>query len=232
MARDDLGVVVGEREKGVRRRDHAIDGAAVGEVDVGIAGTQRHDVAGRQDIRIGKVHVGVTVGMGIGEVLQGRLASSDLHRHLRRVGPGRDRPLRRGWGLGAGQSVGGAGAQTLCDILMRRHDGTILGEALVAARMVAMEMRVDEIADRLLRDGCDRRRDLVMQRRELAVDHDDAVVAHRGGDVAAHAFDHVGPVPEIGGLHLHLGIVGLGIGLACHEQEQTQNRCRNLRSCS
>ena len=131
--------------------------------------------------------------------------------------------MRRGRGLGAGQSVGGAGAQTLCDILMRRHDGTVLGEALVAARMVAMEMRVDEIADRLLRNGCDRRLDLVMQRRELAVDHDDAVVAHRGGDVAAHSFDHVGPVPEVGGLHLDLGIVGLGIRLPCCEQKQTES---------
>ena len=78
VARDDLRAVVGQREVDVRRRDHALDGAAVGEVDVGIARAQRHDVARRQDIRVGEIHVGVAIGVGIGEVLQGRLAPLDL----------------------------------------------------------------------------------------------------------------------------------------------------------
>ncbi len=66
-------------------------------------------------------------------------------------------------------------------------------------------MGVDEIFDRLARHQHDGVLDLVVQRRELAVDHDDAVPGHRHGDIAALALEHIDVVAEIGGLDLDLG---------------------------
>jgi hypothetical protein len=65
--------------------------------------------------------------------------------------------------------------------------------------MVAVEMRVDEISDRLFRDRFNGGLDPVMQRRVLAVDHDDTVLGHRHRDIAALALEHVDVVAEIGG---------------------------------
>ena len=75
----------------------------------------------------------------------------------------------------------------------------------VAAGVIAVEVRVDQILDRQRRDRFDGGLDLVVQRRELAVHHDDAVGADRDRDVAALAFEHIGVVAEIGGLDLDLG---------------------------
>src|SRR5262249_17124980 len=47
-----------------------------------------------------------------------------------------------------------------------------------------------------------------VQRRELAVHHDDAVAANGDRDVAALAFEHVGLVAKVGGLDLDLGEIG------------------------
>ena len=52
---------------------------------------------------------------------------------------------------------------------------------------------------------CDGGLDLVVERRELAVHHDDAVGADRDRDVAALALEHIGLVAEVGGLDLDLG---------------------------
>jgi hypothetical protein len=38
---------------------------------------------------------------------------------------------------------------------VRHNDGAILAEGFVAAGVIAMEMRIDDIADRLRRDGGD-----------------------------------------------------------------------------
>ena len=64
--------------------------------------------------------------------------------------------------------------------------------------------------------------DLVVQRRELGVHHDDAVVADYDEDVAALAFEHIGLVAEVGDLDLsQRGIGPLRIRGACRE-----HRCR------
>jgi hypothetical protein len=57
-------------------------------------------------------------------------------------------------------------------------------------------MRVDEVFDRLLRDGFDRGLDLVVQRRVLAVHHDDPVFRHRDRDISALALQHVAVIAE------------------------------------
>ena len=56
-------------------------------------------------------------------------------------------------------------------------------QVLVAARVVAMNVGVDQEPDLGVRDPSDRGHDLVRERRELVVDHDDAVLAHRDADV-------------------------------------------------
>jgi hypothetical protein len=44
-----------------------------------------------------------------------------------------------------------------------------------------------------------------VERRELAVHHDDAVAADRDRDIAALALEHVSLVAQVGGLDLDLG---------------------------
>jgi hypothetical protein len=58
-----------------------------------------------------------------------------------------------------------------------RHDGgAVLVKKLVAAGLLAVEMDVDEITDGLARQRRDGGLDLVVERRKLAVHHNDAVV--------------------------------------------------------
>jgi len=83
--------------------------------------------------------------------------------------------------------------------LSRHH-----GEVLVAAGVIAVEMRVDEILHGQRRDRLDSCFNFLGQRRELPIHHDDAVAANRNGDVPACAFEHVGVVAEIGGFDLDL----------------------------
>jgi hypothetical protein len=88
----------------------------------------------------------------------------------------------------------------------------------IAAGLLAVEMCIDEILDGKIRVVGNGGLDLVMQRRELGVHHDDAVVADHDEDVAALAFEHVGLAAEIGGLDLrHRGIGPLRPGGACRE---------------
>ncbi len=76
--------------------------------------------------------------------------------------------------------------------------------------MIAVEMGEQEIADRQRRDFPDRGLDLVVQRRELVVDHDHAVIGDRNDDIAAFALEHIGAVAEIGRLDHHRVEIGPG----------------------
>ena len=116
--------------------------------------------------------------------------------------------------LGAAGAVGGAGGEPDPDIVLRDDDGAVLLEAFVAAGVVAVEVRVDHVLDRQRRDCLDRGLDLVVQRRELAVHHDDAVGADRDGDVAALALQPIGLVAEVGCLDLDLVPVDRSCALA------------------
>src|SRR3977135_562404 len=103
---------------------------------------------------------------------------------------------------------------------MREDGGAVLGEGRVAARVVAMEMRVDQIFDRLAaRHFVDGRFDFVLQRRELAIHLDDAVIADCSHDVAALAFQHIGVVAERRDLHLDLRKIRLSLRIGrCRKQ--------------
>ena len=70
-----------------------------------------------------------------------------------------------------------------------------------------------------------------MERRELAVHHDDAVSAHRDRDVAALAFEHIGLVAEVSGLDLDLGEIDILLGGrgSCGKQDRYTCKCGELR---
>jgi hypothetical protein len=87
---------------------------------------------------------------------------------------------------------------------VRDNDGAVLAKGHVPTDMVAVIVSIHQKAHRLWRDRGDRCLQLVVQRRELAVDHDHAIIANRDGAVAAKSFQHVGAVAQIGGFHLNL----------------------------
>ena len=98
-----------------------------------------------------------------------------------------------------------AGRKPLLDVGFGNDGGAVLGEGFVAAGVVAVEMGVDEVFDRQVRDRGNRGLDLVMQWCELAVHHDDRASAHGDRDIPALALEHIDVVAEIGGLDLDLG---------------------------
>jgi len=95
-------------------------------------------------------------------------------------------------------------ARAVLDVDLRDNDRAVLGKGFVPAGVVAMIVRVDEIFDRQVRDNSNGGLDLVMQRRELAVHHDDPFFRHRHG-MLPPGFEHVAVVAEVAGLDLDLG---------------------------
>jgi hypothetical protein len=89
-------------------------------------------------------------------------------------------------------------------ILVRYNDSAVLAEGHVPADMVAVIVSIHQKAHRLRHDRGDRCLQLVVQRRELAIDHDHAIVTNGDGAVAAKSFQHVGAVAEIGCFYLDL----------------------------
>jgi hypothetical protein len=73
---------------------------------------------------------------------------------------------------------------------MRQNHRAPFAEALVAAGMVAMPMRVDHEADRIRIDGAHRGENLVGQRRELVVHQRISVLAIGQADIAAGSEQH------------------------------------------
>ena len=134
-----------------------------------------------------------------------RLALDHQPLAFRGVGLRRNPVLRRRLRLLARHAVGRAVLETQRKVAMRNDRRAVLREAAIAARVVAMEMRVDDILDRLAaRQLVDLGLDLVVQRRELGVDLDDGVTADRDDHVPALAFQHVGVVAERRRLDLNL----------------------------
>ena len=198
MAGHDLGIVLGKLEQFVDAADHPIDAAAVGKVDVGIA-TEKDQVAGDQHVGVGKIDIGVAVSVHVHRMPELGRAALEPHCHGVLVDFLWQRDRRRRRHQVAGESVAAPAGKTALDVLVRHDGGAILAERLVAAGMIAMEMGDDEVADRLAGQRRDGGLDLAVQRRELAVHHDDAVIGDRDGDVAALAFEHIGLVAEIPG---------------------------------
>src|SRR5262249_26361486 len=152
-----------------------------------IAVTIVHDVAGADHVGVGEINPGVAIGVGVVDMVQLRLAAADLD-DLDAAGVGllRYAALRGGRLCVARPAVlVAAGGETEPDVVLGDNGGAVLLEVGIAAGVVAVEVSVDDVFDRQRRDRLYGGLDLVRQRRELSVHHDDAVSADRNGDVAA-----------------------------------------------
>ena len=77
------------------------------------------------------------------------------------------------------------------DVERLQRIGRLRGERRVAADVIGMDVRVDDEADRPVRQLADLGEQLRRRRRKTGVDDEDAVVADLHGDVAAGAGQHV-----------------------------------------
>ena len=100
------------------------------------------------------------------------------------------------------------------------HDRRFLPEDTVASGVITMPVGVHEELQLGVADLCRCSANLGGQRRELIVDHQDAVVADQQADVSSDAaVEHVDIAGYVDGLELHAGKVALGDGVT-NEQEQ------------
>jgi hypothetical protein len=146
-------------------------------------------------------------------------AAADFDFHVADlIGHGRDGARRCRRRLVSVEEVGGAGGEPDPEIVVS-HDGRAgLVEQLVPVDVIAMIVSTDHVFDRQRRDFCDGGLDLVVERRVLAVHHDDAIGADSDGDVAALTHQHIGLVAEIDGRDFDLGKINtLSICRGCKE---------------
>ena len=108
---------------------------------------------------------------------------------------------------GAPLAPGAGCVEPVAKLLAREDCHAHFAEILVAARMVAMHVRVDEELDGGVRDLLDRRHDLVGQRRELAVHHQHAIRTGEDPDRAALPVEDIEIGRELNGLDLNLAVV-------------------------
>ena len=94
--------------------------------------------------------------------------------------------------------------QTEAQLLARDDGRAHLAEVLVAAGVIAVHVRVHDELDRLRRELLDGGGDLVAQRRELRVDHEDAIGPDQDADGPALTFERVELVGHLGGFDLDL----------------------------
>ena len=151
-------------------------------------------VAHVDHVRPPEVHDGVAVRVGVRHVERVQLVPVQVERHVFRErddGKGAGRGSRGRRGLPAHPLQHLVHAETLPNVLVRHDEGPCPSEVLVAPGVVPMPMRVEHEADGLGRNRPDGRKNLVGQRRELVVDHENAVLADEHPDVPALAEQHV-----------------------------------------
>src|SRR6266850_1335733 len=97
------------------------------------------------------------------------------------------------------------------NVILGDERGAGVVERYVSAGVVSVIVRVDDEAHGLVRNFqfLQRGLDFFRQRSKLVVHNDDAVLAHRSGNVAALAFQHVDIAGNLGRLDLNLGPVRL-----------------------
>src|SRR5712672_4619731 len=104
----------------------------------------------------------------------------------------RERRLLRGLVLlvyGSAIPRGSSAFQPLPHIVLRNYRRSRTAERRISTRMIAVIMRIDHKAYRLVRDpqAFQRRLNLLRQRRELVVHNHDAIISNRCRDVSARA---------------------------------------------
>jgi hypothetical protein len=152
MSRHVFGLVVGDREVVVDRVDDAVDAATIGIIDGRIARAETRRIAHRQHIGIREENPRIGIGMGAVGMSDNRGAAGHLqHRSVVGiVGLGWDRFFCYRRSLLAREAIGRAMLETKREIAVGDDGGLVLGRELaIAAGMIAVEMGIDDVFDRL-----------------------------------------------------------------------------------
>ena len=98
----------------------------------------------------------------------------------------------------------GLRGHALAHVLVRNNHRAELGHGFIAGGVVAMKMRVDDVANRQRAELCHGVDDLLMHRRVHGVDEEDSVAAGGDGDVALRRAAHqdVEVVGDLDGLEI------------------------------
>jgi hypothetical protein len=204
------------------------------EVDDRIVGGSE-EVAGADDVGLAEKDDAVAVGVGVREVddLNTFAIEEDVFfiadECIRgpRFGCNGIRALRRAHAVEdvlVGNDLGTfGGIANICGDVAA-GDGTAgFAEGLVAVGVVAVHVRVDDVADRTFRNGADRGDDFVGKRGIHRVDEKDAVAARLHRDVAAGTNQHVNVALHGKNVNFDLGEILILLGRrerACREQER------------
>ena len=165
-----------ERAAGVAVDERKSAGEAVTHVqDVGFPETD-HDV--RLGVRIRQVR---ELQVFVVEVQRRRVRERDHRQRFARA--------RRDGRVGGGIHL--RSPEALAHVFVRDDDRAGLAEGIVAAGVIAMQVRVDHEVHRLVREHRDGGADLRRHVGELIVDDGGAVDAHREPHVAAASHEHV-----------------------------------------
>ena len=109
-----------------------------------------------------------------------------------------------------GSSVGAVICESGSYIVLRDDYGTGICEIRIAARVITVPVRIDDIVDITAADFANGRLDFVAERCELIVDDERTVVTDRKSDVAALTDEHVYALDNRNGFDLDIGEIILG----------------------
>ena len=211
VTRNDLRVVRNLRKHELQRLDERQHPAA--EVAIAEGCCRRHEhVPQANDIRVLEEDDDVAIGMPWRQLQQPNLFAIEVQGDLAIKRDDRQRLGRTG--LVASDRIASRHSRPHG---VMRDDGRKLLEEGVAARMVAVRMRVDYESDRLAREALRRHEQFVRDFRTTGVDHDDSVVAGGNRDVAFIALQHAD-----GAANRHDRESGVGICRAggCHQTRE------------
>jgi len=190
VAGDDLGARLRDGEGPIGCLDVAIDAAARAEVDVRIA-VREERVAHVQHVRLLEVDDGVAVR--VRRIDMDDLEIVAVYMERDRVGERDDRKrrLRGRRNLPVHDRLELLGGEPLAHVLVGDDDRAVAAEDGVAARVVAVPVRIEDEAHRLRRHRRDGLLQLRRHGRDLIVDEEHAGIADGERDVSARAGDEV-----------------------------------------
>ena len=214
-------VLAGDRdiEDPIQAFDDSGDAAALLRVETRIA-RRAVDVASADHIRAAKKHDRVAVAVSVRNVNELQGFAVDEQRPL--LGevcvarPGRSRrlgPRRRAHAcehVDVRDDTGLAALAARIERVDEAHVRACARHRLVAARVLGVGARVDDVADRFRAELRDRSEQLVADRRRLRIDDHDGLVPDLHGRVAARARDHEHVALRRQNLELGLREHGLG----------------------
>ena len=183
----------------------AIDAASGRVVDKRIVAIPE-GVSGVQNISLGKVYGDVRIGMSGAVVLEGESGAVGVNRVLVLENSCRDRSSGRGR-----KSVNPAfnarvHGKTLARILVRQNACSRLVQPLVAAGVIEVPVRVDELFDGIRIDAGESRRDVRPRGDDFRIDEKLSVRTRKNGDVSSGTKQDADIAPKR--LHRDLGCGG------------------------